>query len=140
MFAFLKSWVWWLCICVLGFIFLIDPFWKNMFLMLKGPHLLQSCLHVTRNGLPLAAREMHLSFESLAVIATLGFQASLMDIHHDTSSGLSWKMTPFFQHLNLAFIFVQIRGHGYGRLVGHLSVCFTLHILFSFQCCIFVSI
>ncbi len=38
----------------------------------KGPHLLQSCLHVAQNGLLPATRKMHLSFESLEVIGTLG--------------------------------------------------------------------
>jgi hypothetical protein len=36
-----------------------------------GPHLLQSCLCVMQDGLPLTTREMHLSFESLAVTSTL---------------------------------------------------------------------
>ncbi len=45
----------------------------------------QSCLHAVRNGLPFTVREMHLSFESLVIIGTPGLQASLMNIHHDTS-------------------------------------------------------
>jgi hypothetical protein len=32
--------LWWLFICVLGFISLIDPFWKNMFLKLRGDHVM----------------------------------------------------------------------------------------------------
>jgi hypothetical protein len=36
-----------------------------------------------RDGFLPIVREMHLSFESLTIIVTL--QASLMDIHHDTS-------------------------------------------------------
>ncbi len=50
-----------------------------------GSHLLQSCFHATQNNLPLATRELHLFFESLAVIGTPGLQAFQMDIHHDTS-------------------------------------------------------
>jgi hypothetical protein len=38
-----------------------------------------------QNGLPLVAKVMHLSFESLAVVSTPGLHASLMDFHHDTS-------------------------------------------------------
>jgi hypothetical protein len=56
-----------------------------MFLKLKGAQMLQSCLRAAWNGLPLATREMHPSFESLVVVNTPGLQASLMDIHHDTS-------------------------------------------------------
>jgi hypothetical protein len=33
-----------------------------------GPYLLQSCLHVTRNGLPPEGRKMHPLFESLTII------------------------------------------------------------------------
>jgi len=47
--------------------------------------LLYSCLCVMWNGLPTVVKEMHLSFESLAIIDTLGLHFSLMDIHHDTS-------------------------------------------------------
>ncbi len=49
-----------------------------------GPHLFQSCLHVAQNGLLLTAREMHLSFESLAVINAPNLHAYMMDIYHDT--------------------------------------------------------
>jgi hypothetical protein len=35
-----------------------------------GPHLLQSCLRVVQYGLPLAAKDMHPSFESLVIIST----------------------------------------------------------------------
>ncbi len=30
--------LWWLYICALGFVFLINPFWKSMFLNLRGAH------------------------------------------------------------------------------------------------------
>ncbi len=45
----------------------------------------QSCLHGEQNDFPLVVREMHLSFENLAVISTPSLQASFMDIHHNTS-------------------------------------------------------
>jgi hypothetical protein len=38
-----------------------------------------------RNGLPPVVKEMHLSFENLAITNTLGLHFSLMDFHHDTS-------------------------------------------------------
>jgi hypothetical protein len=50
-----------------------------------GPHLLQSCLHPTWNVFPPATKKMHPSFESLIVTNALGLQASLMDIHRDTT-------------------------------------------------------
>ncbi len=37
-FAFLGSLIWWLHIYAPGFIFLIDLFWKNMLIELKGAH------------------------------------------------------------------------------------------------------
>jgi len=36
--AFLGIGLWWLHICVIGFIFLIDPFWMSMFFRLRGAH------------------------------------------------------------------------------------------------------
>jgi len=54
--------------------------------------------------------------------------------------GISWKMIPFPQHLKLTFIFVRAREQNYGWLLGHLSICFTLHILLSPQRYIFVSV
>jgi len=47
----------------------------------RGPHLLQSCLHVAQDGLVPTTREMHPSFNSLVVIGALWS----IDIHHDTS-------------------------------------------------------
>jgi len=77
---------WWLCICVLGFIFSIYTFWRITFLRLKwAPHLLQSCLHAAQDGFPPATKDMHLSFECLTITRTPSLQASLMDFHHDTS-------------------------------------------------------
>jgi hypothetical protein len=43
--------------------------------------------------------------------------------------GLFWKMTPFPQHLELAFVLVHAREQGYGWSLGHLLVlhfCFNL--------------
>jgi len=64
-----------------------SPFWKNMFFQVeKGPYLIQSCLGAIWNSLnPLVIKKMHLSFEILTIIDTPNLQASLMDIHHDTS-------------------------------------------------------
>ncbi len=36
-----------------------------------GPHLLQSCFRVARDDIPLAARDMHFSFESFAITSAL---------------------------------------------------------------------
>ncbi len=36
--TFLGSWVLMAHICVLSFVFLIDPFWRSMFLRLRGAH------------------------------------------------------------------------------------------------------
>jgi len=41
--------------------------------------------------------------------------------------GLSWKMTPFLQHLKPAFILVWAKGQGYGWLLSHLSIYSTHH-------------
>ncbi len=50
-----------------------------------GPHMLQNCLHATKDGFHPIVRVMHLSFESLTITTTPCLHASLMDIHHDTS-------------------------------------------------------
>ncbi len=50
-----------------------------------GPHLLQSYLRATRNGLPPTTRDMHPFFQNLAITSTPSLQASLMNFHHDTS-------------------------------------------------------
>jgi hypothetical protein len=42
----------------------------------------------------------------------------------------SWKMTPFLKHLKPAFVLIQAKGQGYGWLLNHLSIHFTLHIYF----------
>ncbi len=68
---------------------------KYVFQVEGGPHLLKSFLHVTQDDLPLAARDMHLSFESLVITNTLGLQSSF----NWTSTmihplGLFWGMIP----------------------------------------------
>jgi hypothetical protein len=49
-----------------------------------GPHLFQSYLHEVQDDLPLTTREMHPSFESLAMIGAPSLRVYFMDIHHDT--------------------------------------------------------
>jgi hypothetical protein len=38
--------LWWFRICVIGFVFSIDLFWKSMFLRLKGAHTCFSHVYV----------------------------------------------------------------------------------------------
>jgi hypothetical protein len=47
-------------------------------------HLLQFCLGIAQDGLPFTIKDMHLSFENLAVTNAPSLHASLMDFHHDT--------------------------------------------------------
>jgi hypothetical protein len=54
--------------------------------------------------------------------------------------GLSWRMIPFPQHSELAFVLVQARGHGYGWLLSLLSIRFTSHTLLSLQHCVFILV
>jgi hypothetical protein len=80
---------------------------------------------------------MHLSFESLAVINAPGLQASLMDIHHDTS----FRSTLEDDSISLTFrAHVCFWGHGYGWLLSHLFVHFALHILPRLQHCVFILV
>jgi hypothetical protein len=53
---------------------------------------------------------MHLSFENLAIIGTLGLEASLMDFHHNTSLGSILEDDSFPHNPKLAFVLVQTRG------------------------------
>ncbi len=76
----------------------------------KGPHLLQSCLCASQDGLAPTAREMHLCFESLAITHALGLHASLMDIHHDTSLRSILEDESISLAPKLAFVLVQERG------------------------------
>ncbi len=57
----------------------------NMLHLFTCSHLFQSCLRVMQDNFSLATRDMHSSFQSLTVTDTLGLQAFLMDIHHNTS-------------------------------------------------------
>jgi hypothetical protein len=62
-FIFLRNWV--LVVPYLCFTFRIfyrPVLEKYVFQVEGGPHLFQSCLHLMRNDLPLALREMHISF------------------------------------------------------------------------------
>ncbi len=83
-YAFLGSWV--LVIPYLCYRFCIfdRPILEEYVSQIEG-HLLQSCLHAMQYDLLCATKEMHLFFESLAIIGAPSLQASLMDIHHDTS-------------------------------------------------------
>jgi hypothetical protein len=74
---------------------------------------------------------MHPSFVSLVVISTPNLQASLRPSTMTHPSCLSCKMIPFPQHQELTFVLVWAKGQGYGWLLGHLSVCFASHILFT---------
>jgi hypothetical protein len=58
---------------------------EYVFWIKGGLHLFHSCLHVVWNGLPPIAKELDLSFESVTIIRAPSLQASLTDIHHDTS-------------------------------------------------------
>jgi hypothetical protein len=118
---------------------LTNPSWKGTFFQVeRGPHLLQSCLRVAQDGLAPTVREMHLCFESLAIISALSLRASLMDIHHDTS----FKFILEDDSISLAFkTYIHSclgKTEGYGWLFNHLSI--HSHILFSPHICIFVSI
>ncbi len=106
----------------------------------RGPHLFQSCLCVARDDFLPIVRDMHFSFESLAITGTISLQASLMNIHHDTSLR-SILEDDFISLTSKAHIYSCLaRGQGYGWLPYHLFVCFTSHILLSFQHCIFVLV
>jgi hypothetical protein len=120
-----------MCICALGFIFLIDPFWRNMFFKLRGAH---------TYIIPHVAKEMHPSTESLVVIGAPNLHASLMDIHHDTSLRSILEADSISLASRTCICSCSSRGQGYGWLLGHLFVRFALHTLFSPQHCIFVSV
>ncbi len=70
---------------------------------------------------------MHPCFESVVIVIALNLHASFMDIHHNTSIKYILKND---------FIFSTSRARirscfGYGWLLGHLSIRFTSHVLFS---------
>ncbi len=132
-FIFLGSWALVALYLSSKFHLSIQPFCRSIFFKVeRGPHLFQSCLRATRDGLLHVVREMHFSFENLTVSNTLDLQAFLMDIHHDTS------LKSIFEDdsISLTFrahicFFFQARGQGYGWLLSHLFIRFTLHTLFS---------
>ncbi len=77
--------LWWLCICVLGFVFSTSLFWKDMFFKLKGAHICFSHAYVQyKMAFFFIPKEIHLFFENLTVIGISSLHALLMDIHHDT--------------------------------------------------------
>jgi len=83
---FLGSWALMaLYLCVRFYIFDRPILKEYVFKLKRGPHLLESCLCATRDGFPPIAREMHPSFENLAVIDITRLHVYLMEIHHDTS-------------------------------------------------------
>jgi hypothetical protein len=57
---------------------------------------------------------MHLSFENLVIIRDLGYKHFLWTSITTHFKNISWKMTPFLDHLKLAFALVYVRGRGYG--------------------------
>jgi hypothetical protein len=57
---------------------------------------------------------MHLSFENLVIIRALGYKHFLWTSITTHFKNISWKMTPFLDHLKLAFALVYVRGRGYG--------------------------
>ncbi len=79
-----------------------------------GPHLLQSCLCVVQNNLPLVVKEMHHSFENLVVIDALGLQAFLIDIHHDASFRFILEVDSSSSISKVCICFIRAKGQGYG--------------------------
>jgi len=70
-FDFLRSWA--LIVPYLCFRFHIfdRPIWEEYVFQVEGGlHLLQSCLHAKQNGLPPIIRDIHPSFESLALTSS----------------------------------------------------------------------
>jgi hypothetical protein len=85
-------------------------------------------------------RDMHLSFESMAITGTPCLRVYLMDIHHDTSFMFILKNDSICSTSKARIHFCLGKGVGLWLLTSHLFVCFASHILFSLQCCVFVSV
>jgi hypothetical protein len=85
-----------------------------MFLTLKGAHVLQSCLLVAHDNFLLVAREIQVSFESLAVIGSPSVQACFMDIHHDTFCRSILEDNSISSIFKTHIHFVRTRGQIYG--------------------------
>jgi hypothetical protein len=88
-------------------------------------------LQATQDGLPLAAKDMHPSFENLIVIGAQGLHASLMDFNHNTS--FRYILEDDFISLTSRACICICSGKGARLcwLLGHLFVCFASHTLFS---------
>jgi hypothetical protein len=84
-----------------------------------------------RDVLPLVIKEMHLSFKSLIVIDAPNLQAFFMDFDHDTSLRSTLEDDSISLASKARVHFCSRKGHGYGWLLGHLSIRFALHILLS---------
>ncbi len=76
----------------------------------RGPHLLQFSLPAMQDGLPVATRDIHPSFENLVIINALGRHASLMDFHHNTSLGSILEDDSISSTSTIHIFFVRIRG------------------------------
>jgi hypothetical protein len=70
-FAFLGSWALVAPYLCPSFVSLIDPFWRSMFIRLRGAHT-SFCHAFLHDNLPIATKEIHPSFESLVIINALG--------------------------------------------------------------------
>jgi hypothetical protein len=106
-----------------------------------GPHLLQSCLRAIWNGLPLVAKEIHLSFESLVVISTRSLQAFLMDIHHNTSLRSILEDDSISLASRACIRFCSSKGVGLYLIVRPSinSLCIT-HYIFTLALCFHLSL
>jgi hypothetical protein len=83
-----------------------------------GPHFLKSCFHATWYSLPPATREMYLFlFSKFGSYRRLRLQASLMDIHHDTSFRVVLKDDSISSASKACIYFCSSKG------VGLWSVC-----------------
>ncbi len=96
-----------------------------------GPHLLQSCLHVTQDGLPPTTKVIHLFKKSLIVTNAQGLHAFFMDIHHDTSLRLNLED----DSISLAFRarICYCLGKGVRLWLVANPFIYASHTLFSFQ-------
>jgi hypothetical protein len=73
---------------------------ENIFLRFKGAHTYFNHAYVQHQmAFFLQLGKCTLLLKSLAIIDALGLQAFFMDIHMTHPLGISWRMTPFPQHL-----------------------------------------
>ncbi len=131
-FAFIGSWV------------LVVPYLCSKFHILNrlvleeyvfqvegGPHLLQICLLEIQDNLPFIVREMHPSFEGLAIIGAPNFQAYLMDIHHDTSISLTFRACIRFCLGKKAGLWFITRPSIHSFCIAHSTFILVLHFRFG---------